>query len=95
MCYTDRQYDSRIKKIIELEAIKADLQKQIDAIEQDIKDDMGDNDAVVTKHYAIMWQPIVSHRFDTKAFKAVHEKLYNSFLKVSESRRFTYKKVES
>ena len=94
MCYTNRQYDARVRKLMDLEALKQDLQKQIDAIEADIKADMGDTEIVETANYRITWQTIFSKRFDSKAFKAAHEKLYNQFVKSSESKRFTVKAMQ-
>lgn len=91
--YTNRQYDKRVRELMELESLKADIQKQIDAIEEDIQADMGDTDAVVTKNFVITWKHIISRRFDSKAFKQEHEKLYNQFLTTAESRRFLYKSV--
>ena len=94
MCYTKRQYDNRIRDLKELEALKADIEAQIKRIEDDIKADMGDAEFVQTDHFHISWRKIISNRFDIKAFKAVHEKLYNQFIKPTTSRRFQYKEVK-
>lgn len=93
MCYTDRQYDRRVRDLMDLRRLRDDIQKQIDALEQDIKTDMGDTEEVTTSRYRISWQTIISKRFDTTSFKAAHEKLYAQFVKPSESRRFTIKEV--
>lgn len=93
MCYTDRQYDNRARKILDLMYARDDIQKQIDALEAEIKADMGDTERVDTGNYRITWQTIRSQRFDPTAFKAAHEKLYSQFMKPSECRRFTIKEV--
>lgn len=93
MCYTKRQYDNRVRDLRELEMLKADIEAQIKRIEDDIKSDMGDTEFVQTDHFRIGWQRIISNRFDTKTFKAAHEKLYSQFVKPSESRRFTWTEV--
>lgn len=78
---------------MELEYAKRDIQKQIDAIEADIKADMGDNQTVTTGNYRITWQVIASNKFDPTAFKAKHEALYKAFQKQVTTRRFTVKEV--
>ena len=93
MCYTDRQIDNRIKRLIELETLKADLDKQILAIEEELKTDMGDNEEVKTSKYRVQWQTILQQRFDTKAFKASNGALYSKFVKPVVSKRFTYKTI--
>lgn len=93
MCYTARQYDSRAKKLMELESLKRDIQKQIEAIEADIKADMGATQEVLTGRYRITWQVIVSNRFDPKAFQEDHGKLYDRYKRPTETRRFTVKEV--
>lgn len=94
MCYTMKQYDNRAKKLMDLEYAKRDIQKQIDAIEADIKADMGENQTVQTGNYRISWQVIVSNKFDPTAFKAEHEDLYREFQKQATTRRFTIKEVQ-
>lgn len=93
MCYTNRQYDNRVRDLKELEALKADIEAQIKRIEDDIKADMGEAELVQTEHFRIDWKRIISNRFDTKAFKETHERLYNKFVTPSETRRFTWKEV--
>ena len=93
MCYTARQYDTRVKRLVELEALKADLEKQINAIEADIQQDMGDTEEVVTPRFRIKYQTVISQRFDGKSFKAAHEDIYKKYLKPSTCKRFTYTAV--
>lgn len=94
MCYSNRQYDNRARKILDLMYARDDIQKQIDVLEAEIKQDMGDTEQVDTGNYKITWQVIRSGRFDSKAFKAAHEKLYTQFLKQAVTRRFTIKEVQ-
>lgn len=95
MCYTSKQIDNRIQKLIDLEAKRAEIESQIKAIEADLQTDMGDREEVATSHYKITWKTIISNRFDSKAFKVAHEKLYTQFLKPSTSKRFQYREVQS
>lgn len=91
MCYTARQYERRVRDLLDLKRLEADIQKQIEVLENDIKNDMGDVEQVLTPNYSIEYKTINSNRFDSKAFKVAHEKLYAQFVKPATCRRFTVK----
>lgn len=87
---TIKQYDNRMRKIEELEAKKAELEKEIEGLKNEIKDSLGDEEHIETPNYKINWVNVISNSFDSKSFKASHAKLYESFLVPKASRRFTY-----
>lgn len=91
MCYSNKQIDNRIQKLIDLESKRAEIESQIKAIEAELQTDMGDREEIATSKYRVTWKTIISNRFDSKAFKAAHEKLYGQFLKPSVSKRFQYR----
>lgn len=90
MCYTDRQYNNRIAELAELEALKADLEKQISRIKADIQQDMGEAEKVETNKYRILWTVFTSSRLDSKALKADLPEIFQRYAKESTSRRFSY-----
>ena len=94
MCYSNKQIDNRIQKLIDLETKRAEIDAQIKAIEADLQTDMGDREEVVTPTYRVTWKTIFTKRFDSAAFKAVHEKLYNQYMKESTYKRFQYKLIK-
>lgn len=87
------QINNRIKKLIELEAQKKALEKQIEAVKDEIKSDMGDNAECSTDKYTIRNTPVDSERFDSKTFKAEHGDMYRLYVKVTHSTRFSFKEV--
>ena len=91
MCYTNRQYDNRMKKLAELEEKKKALEAEIDAIINDLKADMGDMELVETGKWVIRWTKVSSNKFDSASFKKDHAALYASYQKPTSSRRFSYK----
>lgn len=90
MCYTNRQYLNRLEKLDMLKQQIAELEKQAKAIEDDIKTDMGDVEKIECEQFRLSWSKIVSARFDTKAFHAEHEALYNQYTRNTETRRFSF-----
>lgn len=86
---TDRQILNRIEKINALEEQKKELEKQLNSLKDEIKSDMGELETKVVGNYTIHYTNVTSNRFDTTAFKKAYENLYNLYLKVSETRRFS------
>lgn len=87
---TNKQYENRIKKLMALESEKAELENQIAELKEEIIDSMKD-EMVVTDNFIIRYQMIASKRFDSKSFKADHEKLYKAYQVDNNYMRFSYK----
>lgn len=92
---TDRTFDTKVAKLMELNEQMKAIEKQMDALKEDITNEMTarDVDVISTKKYSASWPVIVSNRFDSTAFKKSFADLYKQFTKASESRRFTFKAV--
>lgn len=86
-----RALNNRIEKIKELEKQKAELEKQIDSIKAEIKEEMENENIneLDTGLYIIRFKDVTTNRFDSKAFKIDHIDLYNAYLKASVSKRFS------
>lgn len=61
MCYTNRQYDNRLQKLQELKARIAELERERDAVRDDIINDMA-GDTVETGHYRAKLSMAEQHR---------------------------------
>ena len=82
------------QKVIELKELKVmaeELQAEITSIEDNIKAEMTSKNVseLQVGIFKIRWTPVTSNRFDTTSFKNKYADLYNQFLKVIESKRFT------
>lgn len=88
---TERMLENRIRKLQALEAEKKQIEKQIEDVKAEIKADMNNKglEERRTGEHVIRFVTIVSNRFDSKAFKERHEKLYKEYMTATESRRFT------
>ena len=65
------------------------MEKEKDTIDQKIKLEMQDAAYAMTEDYKISWTQSESKRLDSKKLKEEHPKLYDSYCKTINSRRFT------
>ena len=87
--------------IIEKVAALKDIQAQIEALESqektlktEIQDYIGENEIlldVTTEKPLATWKSSERRTFDTERFRTENKALYNEYLKLSVSRRFTIK----
>ncbi|CUO05428.1 hypothetical protein EAI89_05485 [Eubacterium sp. am_0171] len=88
---TERMIVNRVRKLKELEAQQKEIEEQIEALKAEIKADMQRKDLEEQKagDYMVRFTTVISNRFDGKAFKADHAKLYDQYIRTTESRRFS------
>lgn len=88
---TIRQVENRVKKLKALEVQQKELEKQIEELKADIKSDMERKGLEEQRagDYIVRFTTVVSNRFDSKAFREEHGKLYSQYMRVSTSRRFS------
>ena len=88
---TERMIVNRVRKLKELEAQQKEIEEQIEALKAEIKADMQRKDLEEQKagDYMVRFTTVISNRFDGKAFKADHAKLYDQYMRTTESRRFS------
>lgn len=88
---TERMVVNRARKLKDLEAEQKTIEKQIENLKVEIKADMEKKSLQEQKvgDYTVRLIIVVSNRFDGKAFKAEHSKLYNQYVRAMESRRFS------
>jgi putative phage-type endonuclease len=82
-----QQYEEIKDRIKELEDKKNE-------VENKLKKELGEFEAGSVGDYVITWKPIVSKRFNSKAFKSEYPDLYEQFKKESSYRRFMIKRGE-
>ena len=86
-----------IEKIEELHAVEAqidELTAMAESIKDDIKSEMSKKnlEEYEVGKYIIRWTSVLSNKFDTKAFKEAHAKMYKDFTKQVSNRRFSISK---
>ena len=88
---TDRQIDNRMKRIAELDTVIKQFQAERDALKEEVAAAVTGERS--TAHFTVRNQTVTSNKFDSKAFKADHPKMYADYCKPSTSSRFTYKMI--
>lgn len=83
-----------LKKVTQLKELKnqeAGLHEQITAIEDELKAEMlkQEKQEIKVGLFTIRYTDVTAKRFDTSTFKQKYMDLYNQFLKVSCSKRFS------
>lgn len=80
-----------VRRLRELETEAEQLAGEIDALKDRIKAEMTarDVDEMQIDVFRIRWASVQSCRFDSAAFKRAMPDLYGSFLRQTETRRFS------
>lgn len=88
---TERMISNRIRKLKELENQRAELDKQIEALKDEIKEDMDSKglEEQQVGDYVVRFITVVTNRFDSNRLKKEYADLYSRYLKEISSRRFT------
>jgi len=84
-------FDEKLKRREEVLELKEKLEVEQRQIEQEIKQYMENSEYAYSDNYRVSWSNVDTARVDTKRMKEEEPELYNKFLKVSHSRRFTVK----
>ena len=84
------EMETRVKELRELRRMAAELEAEIEALQDGIKAEMTarNTEEVSGSDWRITWKPVTSARFDSKAFKSTHAELYRQYTKETTSRRF-------
>jgi len=87
----ERALLNRIQKLKALEGQQKELERQIEELKADIKADMkrkGLEELRAVEHI-VRFTTVITNRFDSKAFKAEHSRLYDQYMKQLTSKRFS------
>ena len=86
-----QEITSKVRKLKKLQTKAEEIQGEITAIQNELK-------ALLTQHnteemnvgvFKIRFTTVVSNRFDSKAFKATHQDLYNQYTRQTTTKRFS------
>lgn len=82
-------FDGKLERRAELDELIGRLEQEQKQIDQEIKLYMKENEMAFNDHYRVTWANVNSARLDTKRIKAERPDVYQDFLNVATSRRFT------
>lgn len=85
------ELEKKVRDLKELKRMQEELQAEIANIEDELKAEMTalNVNEMTVDVFKIRWTPVTSNRFDTTAFKNKYIDLYNQFIKVIETKRFS------
>ena len=81
--------EPKIKELLELKRMKEELEAEITAMEDEIKQAMGDEETLFVGDFRVSWKPYTSTRFDSVRFKKEHAELAAAYMKQTIARRFS------
>ena len=86
---SDHNMEPKVKELLELKRMKEELENEITALEDEIKNRMGDEETLTAGAFKVTWTPYTTSRFDSARFKKDHAELAAAYTKTTTTRRFT------
>ena len=86
---SDHNMEPKVKELLELKRMKEELENEITALEDEIKNRMGDEETLMAGAFKETWTPYTTSRFDSARFKKDHAELAAAYTKTTTTRRFT------
>lgn len=79
----------KITELMELKRMRDELDAEIQAAEDEIKQAMGDDDTLLAGPFKVTWKTITSSRLDSTALKKALPEIAARFMKQTTTRRFS------
>lgn len=93
--YLSDSDDIALAQLMILKERQKHLKGEIDALENAIKEEMGECENAESEGYIVTWKSYSTDRFDSKRFKAEHPEMYKDYVNTTVSRRFNVKERNS
>jgi predicted phage-related endonuclease len=88
MCNANDNIISKVEELMDLRKLAEELQNQMDAITDEIKAYMGDEETMVAGSWKVTYRETVSKRIDSKALKQVLGDALDDYYKTIVTRPF-------
>ena len=79
----------KVKELLDLKRLKEELEAEISATEDEIKQVMGDEETLFAGAFKVSWKAFSSSRIDTAALKKALPDVAAQFMKRITTRRFS------
>lgn len=83
------EIESKLQERQELRRMAEELQSEIEQIEDEIKNEMGDREQMVAGMFRVSWKTVESSRLDGKKLKAELPEIADRFMVRTSVRRFS------
>ena len=88
MCNANESIITKVEELMDLRKLAEELQNQIDAITDEIKAYMGDEETMMAGSWKVTYKETVSRRMDTKALKNLLGDALEGYYKTIVTRPF-------
>ena len=79
----------KITELMELKRMRDELDAEIQAAKDEIKQAMGDDDTLLAGPFKVTWKAVTSSRLDSTALKKALPEIAARFMKQTTTRRFS------
>ena len=80
--------EAKVKELMELRRMKEEIEAEITAAEDEIKDVMGDEETLLAGAFKVDWKTVITSRIDTATLKKMMPEIAERFMKQTTTRRF-------
>lgn len=84
-----KELEATVRELQELKRLREELSTEIEALEDAVKAEMGQNEQIVVGAFKVSWKAVTSSRIDTTALKKELPDLAKRYTKTTTCRRFT------
>ena len=88
MCNANDSIISKVEELMDLRKLAEELQNQMEAITDEIKSYMGEEETMMAGSWKVTWKETVSRRMDTKALKNLLGDALDEYYKTIVTRPF-------
>ena len=88
MCNANDSIISKVEELMDLRKLAEDLQNQMDAITDEIKAYLGDEETMMAGSWKVTYKETVSRRMDTTALKKILGDALDDYYKIVVTRPF-------
>lgn len=81
--------EPKVKELLELKRMREELDAEINAAEEEIKQTMGTEETLLAGAFKITWKAVTSSRLDSTALKKALPEIAARFMKQTTTRRFS------
>ncbi|MGN0990793.1 MAG: hypothetical protein ACI4O4_05005 [Candidatus Ventricola sp.] len=81
--------EPKVKELLELKRMREELDAEITAAEEEIKQVMGPEETLLAGAFKITWKAVTSSRLDSTALKKALPEIAARFMKQTTTRRFS------
>ena len=89
MCKANNDIIAKVQELMELRRMAEELQSEIDALQEAVKDFMGSEESMIAGAFKVSYKSVTSSRLDSSALKRELPDIAARFMKQTTIRRFT------